>query len=183
MADVNLVRSRSDRVLREVRAVVESVDPTSLAALWAALDRSTRTFFTGQGRSGLMARAIAVRWMHLGRTAHVAGDPVTPAIGAGDLLLCLSANGRTATTVRHARTARAAGARVAVLTANPHGELSEAADLVVTIPVGSAVRTAQHAGSLFEQASLLVGDVLCGALQVTDAIPDGDLDRRHANLQ
>jgi 6-phospho-3-hexuloisomerase len=52
----------------------------------------------------------------------------------------------------------------------------------VVIPAGTGVATVQHAGSLFEQACLILGDVLCGAFQTLQAIPDQELDRRHANL-
>jgi 6-phospho-3-hexuloisomerase len=179
MPESDAIRSRADDVLREIGKVVNAVDLAAVAALLAAAGEAQRMFFAAQGRSGLVARAVAMRWMHLGVTAYVAGETVTPAIGDGDLLVCLSASGRTAATLGHARTAHAAGARVAALTAAPDGPLSAAADLVVVIP---AATTVQHAGSLFEQACLILGDVLCGVFQDLRATPDQELDRRHANL-
>jgi len=182
MRDPELIRSRIDDVLREVDRVVREVDVDALMVLLAAMGNVRRTFFAGQGRSGLVARAVAMRWMHMGVTAYVAGETVTPAIGAGDVLVCLSASGRTAATVDHARTARAAGARIVVLTATPGGPVAATSDLVVVIPAGTGVATRQHAGSLFEQACLILGDALCGVFQEMHGVPDRELNRRHANL-
>jgi 6-phospho-3-hexuloisomerase len=173
---------RASEVVEEIRRVIDAVDPVALAALLAAAGQARRLFFSGQGRSGLVARAVAMRWMHLGVTAYVVGETVTPAIGGDDLLVCLSASGRRAAPLAHAGTARAVGARIAVLTATPGNPLAAAADLVTVIPAGTGVASVQHAGSLFEQTCLILGDVLCGIFQQLHAIADRDLDRRHANL-
>ena len=39
----------------------------------------------GQGRTGLVMQALAMRLYHLGLDAHVAGAMTTPPVGAGDL--------------------------------------------------------------------------------------------------
>jgi 6-phospho-3-hexuloisomerase len=174
--------SRAGEVVAEIRRVIDAVDPVALAALLAAAGQARRLFFSGQGRSGLVTRATAMRWMHLGVTAYVAGETVTPAIGDDDLLVCLSASGRSGAILAHAATAGAVGARIVALTATPNSPLAGAADLVVVIPAGTGVASVQHAGSLFEQTCLILGDVLCGVFQQLHAIADRDLDRQHANL-
>ncbi|MCP2163181.1 6-phospho-3-hexuloisomerase [Goodfellowiella coeruleoviolacea] len=171
-----LDRARS--VLTEVHRAVTTVDPTAVTALSTAITAARAVFFDARGRSGLVARALAMRWMHLGLRVHVAGETTTPAIGAGDLLVCLSASGRTAGPLTNAGVARARGARVGVLTAAPNSPLAAAADVVVVVAADSH----QHGGSLFEQACLLLGDAMCGAFQHANEIPDAALDERHANL-
>jgi 6-phospho-3-hexuloisomerase len=179
---IHAISSRARQVTEEVRRAVGAVDPAAAAALLAAAGAARRVFFDAQGRSGLVARAIAMRWMHLGVTSYVTGETITPAIGDSDLLVCLSASGRTSTTLAHAATARDVGARIAALTATASSPLAGTADLVVLIPARAGVATAQHAGSLFEQACLVLGDVICGVFAEQHAIPDRQLGLMHANL-
>jgi 6-phospho-3-hexuloisomerase len=181
-APAGAVLSRAAKVVGEIRQVLDSIEPDALTALLAATAQARRLFFAAQGRSGLVARATAMRWMHMGVTSYFAGETVTPAISDGDLLMCLSASGSTAATLIHAGTARAAGARVVALTTTHDSPLAGEAELVVVIPAGASVSTAQHAGSLFEQSCLILGDVLCDIFQQQHAIPDRELNRRHANL-
>lgn len=176
MADV---LARADAVLDEVRRAVTAVDPEAVATLLAAVDAAPTVYFDARGRSGLVARAIAMRWMHLGLCVHVAGETVTPAIGPDDLLVCLSESGRTSGPVTNAGVARVRGARVGVLTGDPDSPLAAAADVVVVVPRAGSD---QHAGSLFEQACLVLGDAMCGTFQQAAAIPHAALDQRHANL-
>lgn len=176
------ILERVDRIVEEIGLIAGGLRAAEISGLLSLIAGARRVFFTAQGRSGLVARAMAMRWMHLGLTSYVAGETTTPAIGEGDLLVCLSAGGRTGITLTHAATARAAGATVAVLTGSPGGPLAGEADLVVLVPARTGVASAQHAGSLFEQSCLIVGDALCGAFQQLHALPDRDLDTRHANL-
>jgi 6-phospho-3-hexuloisomerase len=176
------VTARAQEIIGEIRQVVGAVDPAAIAALLGAVGQARRVFFDAQGRSGLVARAWTMRWMHLGVTSYMTGETVTPAIGEGDLLVCLSAKGRTGATVAHAATAHAAGARIAALTTTPDSRLAAAADLLVLVPAGNGVASVQHAGSLFEQACLILSDAMCGVFQQQRVISDTELDARHANL-
>jgi 6-phospho-3-hexuloisomerase len=50
------------------------------------------------------------------------------------------------------------------------------------LPARTVVPTGQHAGSLFEQSLLVVGDALCRRVQAELGVPTSALDARHANL-
>jgi 6-phospho-3-hexuloisomerase len=50
------------------------------------------------------------------------------------------------------------------------------------LPARTAVPTIQHAGSLFEQSTLVLGDALCLAARTSLGVPESELDARHANL-
>ena len=169
-----------EAILAELTAVFERADAGQLGALAAAVDRAERVFLAGQGRSGLIAAAVAVRIGHLGWPAHVAGEATCPAIGPGDLLIAFSKNGTTEVTLHQARRAAAAGAEVAAITAAPGSPLAELASPAVILPVGES---AQHAGSLFEQSALVLGDALCALLQASRGLDGAQLAARHDNLQ
>jgi 6-phospho-3-hexuloisomerase len=177
----NPVLERLAVIVDEHRNVAGALDAAEIDALVRAMTDARRIFFSGQGRSGLMIRALAIRLMHVGLTVHVAGEPSTPAIGAGDLLIAVSASAGTKVTLEHMRVARDSGAGVALVSTKKPD--SGNADLLLTLPVRSAVPTVQHAGSLFEQAVLLLSDAIAWHLQKKLGVDDRLLNERHANLQ
>jgi 6-phospho-3-hexuloisomerase len=168
----------ADAVVGEIAAVVRRVDADALAALAAAIDDADRVFVAGQGRSGLVGAAVAVRLGHLGVRVHVTGEATCPAVGPGDLLVAISKSGTTTITLHQATRARAAGARVALVTRGGDPD----ADLALVVPLAD-VETRQHAGSLFEQSVLVLGDALCAVLQRARGLAGAQLAARHDNLQ
>jgi 6-phospho-3-hexuloisomerase len=167
-------------ILDELQAVFARLDEEPLRALAVAVDRAARVVCAGQGRSGLVAAAFAVRLGHLGLDARVAGEASQPAVGRGDLVIALSRSGTTAITLHQAERARAAGAAVTAVIARPGSPLEAVADPVVILP---ATDTRQHGGSLFEQAALIAADAVARALQAARGLSDADLAARHDNLQ
>jgi 6-phospho-3-hexuloisomerase len=165
----------------ELAEIVDVLDPAALDAFVAALREAPRLLCTGIGRSGLSTRAIAMRLMHLGKEAFVVGEVATPGIREGDLLVAVSSSGR-GSILRQAQAARDKGARVVAVTTKPN-ELTELAEVSLLLPARARVDTRQHAGSLFEQSWLVVGDAVCAAVQADLGVPTEALDRRHANLQ
>lgn len=169
------------RVGDEITAVLDRVDPAVMTAAGRYLAQpSGRWFFTGQGRSGLVARMAAMRFMHLGRTAHVIGEATAPSVAEGDHVVALSKTGTTPVTLHLAQGARRAGADVLAVTADPASPLADLATAVLAVPdPGSA----QFAGSLFEQTALLLLDSLVLDLGGADSDVQAAMHRRHANLQ
>lgn len=180
-----------DLVLDEVQALLIRLredQATALQELADALEAAPRVFVHGAGRSGIAVRGLAMRLMHLGRSAVVVGETTTPAIAGDDLLLAVSGSGSTAGVLRSARTAHEVGARVAALTTDAASPLSRLAD--VTVVLGAAAKTdrsgaasAQYAGSLFEQGVSLVGDSLFHDLWQRSGLTAAEIWPRHANLE
>ncbi|QKJ88613.1 SIS domain-containing protein [Paramixta manurensis] len=175
------VKPQLTRVVEELSAMAEALDATQLATLAENIDRAPRLFFSGQGRSGLMIKAITIRLMHIGLQVYVAGESNTPAIGHGDLLVAVSSSAKTQTTLSHIRAARQAGAKVALISAKPAPEVET--DIALYLPARVSVMTDQHAGSLFEQTLLIIGDAIARLIQQRRGETDANLDKRHANLQ
>jgi 6-phospho-3-hexuloisomerase len=166
---------------QEIAGLLDRVDADAFAGLVRAFDDSSRRwFFSGQGRSGLVAKMAAMRFMHIGRTVHFVGEVSAPSIRKGDALLVISGSGETPVSLGFARIAKAEGASVATLTHKPDGTLARMADVTLNVPVGE---TAQFGGSLFEQCSLILLDSVI--LSMAQRMPDAHrlmLDR-HTNLQ
>lgn len=175
--------ARAAAAVEELARLVAAVDPAELDALVAELRPGRRVYLSGFGRSGLVARAFAMRLMHLGLDAAVVGETATPAISAGDVLIVLSSSGSGAPARAQVETARAVGADVVALSARRDVPLAELGARVLVVPSRTEVATEQHAGSLFEQGCLVLADAVCSELRERLGVTTADMDARHANLQ
>lgn len=172
----------------EVDRVRRDVQPAAWARAGAMLLNATAVFTVGGGRSGLALQMAAMRFMHLGLSAHVVGETTAPAIGTGDVLVAASGSGTTSRVVRAAETARGQGANVIALTTAPDSPLADLATEVLVIPAADkqdfeGKASEQYAGSLFEQSVLLLSDALFHALWRSSGVQARDLWRLHANLE
>jgi 6-phospho-3-hexuloisomerase len=177
-----------DLILEENQRLAKQIKIENLIPLVNAIQQSERIFLIAAGRSGFALRGAAMRLMHLGLTAFFVGDTTTPAIGKGDLLIVASGSGTTASMVRAAEKAVAAGAKVIGLTTAASSELVLLANHTVIIPAAGkqeleAGKSKQYAGSLFEQFLFLLMDVVFQSLWKLEGQPAEELWKRHANLE
>jgi 6-phospho-3-hexuloisomerase len=185
------IRKAIDAILQEMHRALDGVSPEGLEDLTEAILHADRIYVAGGGRSGLMARALAMRLMHLGLVTYVVGETTTPAVQSGDLLLACSASGETHVTVLVSEVAREAGARVFAITATPDSPMARQADQTIIIPAPSkragpraeAEPSAQYGGSLFEQALLVLLDAVSAEIGHRLGRGPQDLASRHANLE
>src|SRR5664280_1333003 len=126
-----------EQILAEVAACVRQVSREDLARAAELMETSPRIFMAGAGRSGLCMRALAMRLMHLEKTAYVVGETTTPSIVAQDLLILGSGSGRTTSLLAMAGKARRQGATILLLTTDAASPLAELADYRVVIPAPS----------------------------------------------
>lgn len=130
-----------------------------------------RVFVHGVGREGLMLKALCMRLFHLGIPAHVVGDVTTPPISPGDLLLASAGPGAFATVDAICAVAKAAGARVALLTARPDAGSAalRCADAVAYLPARTMADDEEREGEgegVPGGARLPMGSVYEGAMFV-----------------
>lgn len=154
-------------VLGEIAGVAAKVDREQVGQLADRLVDAPRVFVTGEGRSGLMGKAFAMRLMHLGVTVYAMGETITPAVTAGDLVVAFSGSGTTGGTVRVAEAARKAGAGVHAVTTDQASPLGDVADAALVLPAATKSRrpgeapTIQPLSSLFDQMTHIVLDAVC----------------------
>jgi 6-phospho-3-hexuloisomerase len=166
---------------REIAETLERVDVGAFERFVGVFrDERRRWFFSGQGRSGMVAEMAAMRFMHMGRPAHFVGEATAPSIRTGDGLCLVSCSGSTPVTVHFARIAKDEGADIALITREPDSALAKLAATVLHVPIEA---TRQFGGSLFEQTSLVLLDSI--VLELMRAVPDPHrmMLNRHTNLQ
>lgn len=178
----------TDLITGEHTAVLGGVDPDAWERAGALLIAAPTVFTVGTGRSGLALQMAAMRFMHLGKAAHVVGETTAPAIGEGDVLVAASGSGSTKRVVTAARTASEKGAHVLAITTDADSDLAGLATETLLVPAADkqdfdGTRSAQYAGSLFEQSVLILTDALFHVLWQTSGIQARELWRLHANLE
>jgi len=152
----------------------------------------------GAGRSGFVARAFAMRLMHLGFRTHVLGETITPAVGANDLILATSGSGTTGIVVDAAQAGKKVGAKVVALTSFPESPLADISDHAVVIPG----RTKESAdpdyfsrqilgiheplaplGTLFEISCMVFLDSIVVELMQRMGKTEKEMKSRHATIE
>ena len=181
--------SRLHGILAEIQSVLDHVDVNAVDTLVEALVKAEKIFLYGQGRTGHMSRAFAVRLMHLGLDAYFVGETTTPPISSRDLCLVNSGTGKTRFVYHVAAAAKSAGAKLGTITAHPEARIAQMADIVVTVPAPTKGETSgqkgslQPAGSLFEQAALLLMEATVMVLMDRLQLTADTLAGRHANIE
>ncbi len=181
MSDKDALKLAGDDLLARINTVLAQVDWASFLELADLLPRARRTFVSGAGRSGLVARSFGMRLMHAGLPAFIPGETVTPAAGERDLLVAISCTGQTGITHYIAQRARSLGAKVVVLTADPASPVAREADKIVTIPV--VAENIVLRAAVFEHAASLCLDAVFNVLSDRLKLDLQAYRARHANLE
>lgn len=182
------IQGNLKQILAENNALSEALAYEDFGTLIKGIQQAKSIFLLAAGRSGFSMRSIAMRLMHLGFKVYFVGDTTTPAIQSTDLLWVASGSGTTGSVVRAAEKAKSVGANVIAFTTNPASTLAGISDTHILLPAAekedhAGSRSKQYAGSLFEQALLLIGDAVFMELWKVDGSPAETLWKRHANME
>ena len=164
--------------------------PDSVADdLIEAVINAKRICLYGAGREGLALRGFAMRLFHMGRDAHVVADMTTPPVGPGDLLIVTAGQGWLPTAETFMEIAKSAGAKTAIITAQPDGQASKKADIRAVIPAqtlandrGASVSVLPM-GSLFEIAEAIFFELVILKLRERVGETAETMRARHTNLE
>ena len=170
-------------ILAELAEVFAHVDRAAMERLLDAMRCGKRLFVAGIGRSGLVARGLAMRLMHLDFEVYVVGETTTPSIAKGDLLLCCTRYGKSRTLHTYVEKAHEVGAKAAVVTMTAKSPLAKRADSVFLIPIGAGGKSRQPLGTIFEQSLLLYCDALVMLAMKRLGISEDEMARRHTQLE
>jgi len=197
-AEPMILNDAVDEILDNVRKVSDSLDPENIQQMNNILKTSQNVFVMGLGRSGLMARAFAMRLMHLGISVYVVGETITPAITSEDCLLAISGSGETLSIISAAEMAQKRSAKIIAVTSYVDSTLGEMADLIVHIEGRTKIDSEKNyltrqingkhqslspLGTLFEVTSLIFLDGIIAQLMVEMGKTEEDLKARHTVLE
>ena len=183
-----------------VRAIANGISDGEVESLLREILTAKRIYVMGAGRSGLVAKAFAMRLMHLGLTSYVVGETVTPALDPGDLMVVFSGSGETKTIADIAESAKEIGGRLCLITSRKESRIGRIADCCVVIESQRDTVGDEHAefeirqmmgkhksfaplGTLFETASVIFADAVISRLMEIKEINVEALRGRHVNIE
>ena len=125
---MEIMKTSIKAILDNIETAEEYLDEDVVNEFENIIMESKNIFVTGAGRSGLAAKAFAMRLMHLGLSAYVVGETISPAIYEEDCIIAISGSGETNTIVSAAQIAKDRGSKVLAVTSYPESSLGQLAD-------------------------------------------------------
>ena len=192
------------QMAESIRKTAELLEKVETSAFFQRMLTANRVYVAGAGRSGIIARAFALRLLHLGFDVYVVGETITPALRAGDTLVVFSGSGETLSVASICETVKELGGSVCLITASTDSRMSRIADCVVNLgdltgyyqgdhstyevrQVTGQYRSVSSAfaplGTLFETLALVFSDAVISALMVAKKEEAGELQRRLTNME
>lgn len=175
-----------DELLKEIKNIFEQMDKEKTEKMIEEFLNTKRVFIAGTGRSLLVGKMFAVRLVQMGHTVHMVGDPITPSIKEGDLLLAISGSGETHTTVYVAQEARKKNIRVISITAKKESPLAKLSNIIIHLPTKTKNEMNNEVfplGTLFELSALLFLDGVVSEIKKRKQITEEEMKKEHANLE
>ena len=184
----------------KIRSIANKISDEDVEKFLHELLAAKRIYVIGAGRSGLVAKAFAMRLMHLGLCAYVVGETITPALAKGDVIVVFSGSGRTKTVADITETAKELGAHICLISSNADSRIGKISDCVVVIEhqrddveddaVEFEIRQmmGEHKsfaplGTLFETVSMIFGDAVISRLMEITKTDESALKNRHTNIE
>jgi len=184
----------------KIRLIAKAIPDSDVEAFLQELLGARRIYVMGAGRSGLVAKAFAMRLMHLGLQAFVVGETITPSLNRDDVMVIFSGSGKTKTIADIAETAHGIGAHICLITSaaeSPIGKLAtsiviiksyrdevkdDATEFEIRQMLGDN-RSFAPLGTLFETASMIFADAVISRLMEITKVDETALKNRHANIE
>ena len=197
-------QSRVQEMMRlmasKIRSIANSISDDDVEKFITVLLDAKRVYVIGAGRSGLVAKAFAMRLMHLGLHAYVVGETITPALKKGDVMVIFSGSGKTKTVADLAETAKDIGGKICLITSNADSRIGKIADSIVIIEHHRDAVTndaeefeirqmmGEHKsfaplGTLFETASMIFADAVISRMMEITKTDESALKNRHTNIE
>ena len=196
---MELMKSSIEEIIENVKEAETYLDNDEINNFMNEITNAENVFVIGAGRSGLVAKAFAMRLMHLGISAYVVGETISPAINDEDCILAISGSGETNTIVSAAKTSKKRGARILSLTSYPKSSLGKISDVSIYVrgrtkaeaddknylkrQIDGNYTSLTPLGTAFELTSLIFLDGLICELMNRLGKTENDLKKRHAVLE
>lgn len=177
-------------MLDEHAKVFAAQDVAALDASMQRMAEAARIFVVGAGREGIVARAFAMRLVHLGKEVHWLWDDTSPAMKKGDLFIAVNGSGQIGHIDYLLDRAGETGASRLVITGAPNERTPRDAETCLFVPAmvykgtdARCVPSVQPMGNLFEQHLFLLFDLLVMLLRERLGESYDGMESRHRNIE
>ncbi|MBS7257896.1 MULTISPECIES: 6-phospho-3-hexuloisomerase [Methanobrevibacter] len=196
---MEIMKTSINAILDNIKNAEEFLDEETIDKFEDIIIESKNIFVTGAGRSGLAAKAFAMRLMHLGLSAYVVGETISPAIYEDDCIIAISGSGETNTIVSAAKIAKNRGSKVLAVTSYPESTLGKLSDAYVFVKgrtkkevddenymkrqIHGNYTSLTPLGTAFELTTLVFLDAIVSELMEKMQQTESDLKARHTVLE
>ena len=196
---MEIMKTSIRAILGNIVSAEEFLDEKSVDEFEDIIINSNNVFVTGAGRSGLAAKAFAMRLMHLGLSAYVVGETISPAIHENDCIVAISGSGETNTIVSAAKIAKNRGSKVLAVTSYPDSTLGQLSDNYLLVKgrtnqedddenymkrqIHGNYTSLTPLGTAFELTTLVFLDAIVSELMEKMEQTESDLKSRHTVLE
>ena len=196
---MEIIKTSIRAILDNIESAQDYLDEEAIEKFEDIIISSKNIFVTGAGRSGLAAKAFAMRLMHLGLSAYVVGETISPAIYEDDCIIAISGSGETNTIVSAAKIAKNRGSKVLALTSYPDSTLGQMCDSYILVKgrtkkevddenyikrqIHGNYTSLTPLGTAFELTTLVFLDAIVSELMEKMHQTESDLKARHTVLE
>lgn len=196
---MEIMKTSIKAILDNIESAQDYLDEEAIEKFEDIIISSKNIFVTGAGRSGLAAKAFAMRLMHLGLSAYVVGETISPAIYEDDCIIAISGSGETNTIVSAAKIAKNRGSKVLALTSYPDSTLGQMCDSYILVKgrtkkevddenyikrqIHGNYTSLTPLGTAFELTTLVFLDAIVSELMEKMHQTESDLKARHTVLE
>ena len=196
---MELMKSSIKAIIGNIVSAEEFLDEKSIDEFENIIMESKNVFVTGAGRSGLAAKAFAMRLMHLGVSAYVVGETISPAIYKDDCIVAISGSGETNNIVSAVNIAKNRGSKVLVVTSYHESTLGKLDDSCLLVKgrtkkevddenymkrqIYGNYTSLTPLGTAFELTTLVFLDAIVSELMEKMHQTESDLKARHTVLE
>ena len=92
---MELMISAIEAIIDNIHDAEEYLVEEDIANFIEIITTADNIFVTGAGRSGLAAKAFAMRLMHLGFDVYVFNETIAPPVKDGDIIIIISKSGKS----------------------------------------------------------------------------------------
>lgn len=193
-----IINDAINEIIHNVQEVSRELDEETINEMMDIVISSKNIFVLGLGRSGLVAKAFAMRLMHLGFSVYVVGETITPAIHDDDCLVAISGSGETSYIISTANITDKRGAKIIAVTSYEESTLASLSDLVIPVKgrtkidmekdyitrqMGGKYQSLAPLGTLFEISTLIVLDGFIAELMNKMEKTEEDMKLKHNVLE
>ena len=196
---MEIMKTSIAAILENIQNAEEYLNEESIEKFENIIINANNVFVTGAGRSGLAAKAFAMRLMHLGLSSYVVGETISPAINEDDCIVAISGSGETNTIVSAAKIAKARGSKVLAVTSYDTSTLAGLADGILLVKgrtkqevddenymkrqIHGNYTSLTPLGTAFELTTLVFLDAIVSELMEKMEQTESDLKARHTVLE
>jgi 3-hexulose-6-phosphate synthase/6-phospho-3-hexuloisomerase len=179
-------RGSLDYIQRKTIDILDMVTKEDIKKIIDSFFKANRVFVYGAGRSGLVAKAFAIRLVHLGFQTFVIGETIGAPVKKGDLVFIVSGSGETIPAVMTAEIAKKLGAKLVVVAGAKNSRIINFADIAIVLAADCTEKERKQfapLGTLFEASAWILLDGIIAELMKNKKETEESMRSRHATLE